>query len=162
MLNKFSSEQAAELLRNQTFHVGNTDDGSWLLNNEQLSNIINAALEQQTIIADGDLYTIYAAPQPAKQQAKEAGEAVAEARIYVEHGWICVRTETGQLLQSAKIENFGGDKFISIAPPQPESVATALRKTAEIANKYVNPLNDNAAANIAREIFALIDKENEA
>lgn len=42
-----------------------------------------------------------------------------EQRVYLEHGFVCVRTETGKLLASKKIADFGETDFIA-APTDTE------------------------------------------
>jgi hypothetical protein len=38
-----------------------------------------------------------------------------DLRIYIEHGFVCVRTETGQLLASRKVDDFKPYEFITLS-----------------------------------------------
>lgn len=56
-------------------------------------------------------------------------------RVYVEHGWGCLRTETGQLIKSKKIEDFHETTYLEASSSQPNlsaAVAAAREQDAQV------------------------------
>jgi hypothetical protein len=54
-----------------------------------------------------DMQYLYAAPQQAILSE--------DLRIYIEHGFVCARTETGQLLASRKVDDFKPYEFLTLS-----------------------------------------------